>query len=104
MNREETTKISDEDAEPMFDVEQLDFLKEMEPVDLIVKLLDYTKTLEGMVIDLRIQVNRLSPKNEPQPYNDLHSDVYEVFYDHPAYERYKEHIELFHPCGSEDKL
>jgi len=99
MKREETTKISDEDAEPMYDVEQLDSFKEMESVDLIVKLLGYTKTLEEMVIDLRIQVNRLTPKNEPLPYDDLHSDVYEVFYDHPAYERYKEHIELFHPIA-----
>lgn len=80
----------------MYDIEQLEHFKEMEPVDLIVKLLGYTKTLEDMVIDLRIKVNRMTPKDEPLPYYDLHSDVYEVFYDHPAYERYKEHIELFH--------
>ncbi len=101
MKREKATKFSNEDKEPMYDVEQLDYAKEMEPVDLIVKLLSYTKTLEEMVIDLRIKINRLSPRNKPLPYSDLHSDVYEVFDDHPAYERYKEYIALFHP---ENKL
>jgi hypothetical protein len=103
MKAEESINICDEESEPMYDVEQLDYFKEMEPVDLIVKLLGYTKTLEEMVIDLRVQVNRLTPKNEPLPYEDLHSDVYEVFDDHPAYERYKEHIELFYP-ESESEL
>jgi hypothetical protein len=88
--------MQDNEQEPMYDVEQLEHFKEMEPVDLIVKLLGYTKTLENMVIDLRIKANRMTPKGEPLPFPELHSDMYKVFDDHPAYEKYKEHIELFY--------
>ncbi len=88
--------MQDTEQEPIYDVEQLEMAKEMETVDLIVKLLEYTRTLEDKIIDLRIKVNRMTPKHEPIPYYDLHSDVYEAFDDHPAFEKYKEYIALFY--------
>lgn len=68
---------------------------EIEAVELIGKLLRYTRSLEDQIIDLRIKVNRLSPKDKPIPYFDLHSDIYKSFDDHPIYERYKEYLESF---------
>jgi hypothetical protein len=47
-----------------------------------------------MVIELRKDVNSLSPKGQPKPYEEVYSDLYESFYDYPAYEKYKEYIDL----------
>jgi hypothetical protein len=80
--------------EPMEDDITIELAKEMENVRLIVDLLSYSRKLEEMVIELRNDVNRLSPKGEPKPYQEVHSDVYESFYDYPAYEKYKEYIDL----------
>lgn len=74
--------------------EQLEEIKERENIDLIIGLLNYTKSLEEMVIELRSNVNALTPSGEQLPFPDLHGDVYEVFDHHPAYERYKEYIEI----------
>lgn len=74
--------------------EQLEDIKEGENINLIIGLLDYTKSLEEMVIELRNKVNALTPSDEHLPYPDLHGDVYEVFDHYPAYERYKDCIEI----------
>jgi hypothetical protein len=47
-----------------------------------------------MSIELRKAVDSLSPKGKPKPYEEVHSDVYESFYYYPAYEKYKEYIDL----------
>jgi hypothetical protein len=86
--------MEDVEREPMYDVEQLDYFKQLEYVDLIVKLLGYTKELENKVIDLRIKVNRMTPKDPP--YHDIRGHLYEVFDDHPIYKQHKDHIELFY--------
>jgi hypothetical protein len=80
--------------EPTDDENTIELAKEMENVRLIVDLLIYSKKLEEMVIELRKDVNSLSPKGQPKPYEEVHSDVYESFYDYPAYEKYKEYIDL----------
>ncbi|MBP1935124.1 hypothetical protein [Ammoniphilus resinae] len=82
-----------EAKESMFDDETIEMATEMEAVDLIVKLLSYTQTLEETIIGLRKEVNGLTPPHRPSPYFDLHSDLYEVFDEHPAYERYRDIIE-----------
>lgn len=69
--------------------------EEKDNAELIINLLNYSKLLEEMIIDLRKEVNRLTPKGHPIPYFELHSDIYEAFDDHPAYEKYREYIELF---------
>ncbi len=68
---------------------------DLDTARLIVGLLNYSQSLEEMVIDLRKEINSLTPKDQPLPYFELHSDVYESFEDHPAYEKYKDYIELF---------
>ncbi|MFD1168160.1 hypothetical protein [Oceanobacillus caeni] len=67
----------------------------MDNLQLIVDLLNYFRKLEGMVIELRKEVNELTPKGRHIPYDELHSDVYEVFEDYPAYEKNSRFIELF---------
>lgn len=81
--------------EPMYDTEQLEAIQEQETADLIVKLLLNAKSLEEQVVALRSEVNRLTPQGESAPYEDLYSDLYENFDDHPAYERYRHIIDLF---------
>ena len=77
------------------DFETLKVDKELENAKLILDLLNYSKSLEEAVIELRKKVNELTPETEPIPYYDLHSDVYEAFDDHPAYLKYRDYIELF---------
>lgn len=83
------------ESEPMYDTEQLEEFREQETADLIVKLLLYAKSLEEQIVDLRSEVNLLTSQGESEPYEDLHSDLYENFDDHPAYERYRHIIDLF---------
>ncbi len=80
-------------SEPMFDDETLDIIEEQKTSELIRALLRYTKKLKAMVIDLRTEVNSLTPVNKPAPYADIHSDIYEVFYDYPGYSKYEEIFE-----------
>jgi len=87
--------INDRHTEPMYDEGQLEAIQEQENADLIVKLLLYAKSLEEQVVALRSEVNRLTPQDESAPYEDLHSDLYESFDDHPAYERYSDIIDLY---------
>jgi hypothetical protein len=82
-------------SEPIFDIEQLEEIKDQETADLIAKLLLYAQSLEEQVVELRKEVNRLTPRGEPTPYEDLHSDIYENFDDHPVYVRHRDTIELF---------
>ena len=81
--------------EPMYDTEMLQLIEEKETADLISAVLSYTKDLEKMVLDLRGQVNDLTPAGQPKPYCDLHSDIYEVFYEYPAYQKYQKLFNLF---------
>jgi hypothetical protein len=46
-----------------------------------------------MVVGLRDQVNSLTPGEQPKPFFDLHSDIYEEFSDYPAYTKYQDFFE-----------
>lgn len=84
MQREDVYK------EPMYDDVTLELIEEQKTTDLIEAVLQYTRNLEKMVIELRKEVNNLIPKGKPKPYADLHSDIYQLFYHYPAYPKYEE--------------
>lgn len=79
--------------EPIYDDDMLAMIEEQETAELIKALFCYTITLENMVVELRKQVNSHTPPGQPEPYFDLHSDIYEEFSDYPAYEKYKDILE-----------
>jgi hypothetical protein len=81
--------------EPMFDDETITRKDVKDNAQLIVDLLVYSKKLEEMIVELRKEVNGLTREGQPVPYPELHSDIYENFDDHPAYEKHREYIELF---------
>jgi len=87
--------VKDIFEEPMYDTEMLELIEEQETAELISAILSYTKDLEKMVLDLRGQVNNLTPAGQSKPYCDLHSDIYEVFYHYPAYQKYQKLFNLF---------
>lgn len=64
-------------------------------IAFIISLLHYTKKLEAMVIKLREEVNELTPNGNPIPYFELHSDVYENFFDYPTFIKYQKYIEIY---------
>lgn len=74
--------------EPTLVVDMLESRKELEAYELIKALLSYTEDLEAMVLDLRQEVNNITPPGKRKPYEDIHSDIYEAFDDYPAYQRY----------------
>jgi 5,10-methenyltetrahydromethanopterin hydrogenase len=76
--------------EPMYDDDTLELLEELETTELIEALLHNTRDLEKMIIELREEVNSLTPKGQRKPYIDLHSDIYKVFYDFTAYSKHEE--------------
>ncbi len=67
---------------------------EMENANLIINLLNYAK--KKMVVELRKEVNQLTPSGKSLTYDELHGDIYENFYDHPAFKRYLRYIEEFY--------
>lgn len=69
--------------------------EEMDNLDLIINLISYSKKLERMIIQLRLEVNALTPADENLPYFELHSDIYENFFDYPTIIRYQKYIELY---------
>lgn len=75
--------------EPIYDDDMLAMIEDQKTAELINALLCYTRTLENMVVELREQVNSLTPREEPKPFFDLHSDIYEEFSDYPAYVKYQ---------------
>ena len=75
--------------EPECDYGTIALCNEQETAELTKAILDYSAKLEKMVVNLRSRVNDMTPKDEPKPYPELHSDFYEVFYDYPAYIHYR---------------
>lgn len=68
---------------------------DMDNIDFIINLLNYSKKLEGMVIKLREEVNELTPEDKEIPYFELHSDIYESFFDYPTVIKYQKYIEMY---------
>lgn len=64
-------------------------------IEFIISLLHYVKKLEAMVIELREEVNERTPNGEPVPYFELHSDVYENFFDYQTFIKYQKYIEMY---------
>ncbi len=78
-----------EKNDPFYDDVTLDLIEKQKTAELISALVEYAKTLENMVVRLRSQVNALTPPGEADPFPDLYGDIYEVFYDYPAYRKFK---------------
>lgn len=68
---------------------------DMDNIEFIINLLNYSKKLEGMVIKLREEVNELTPEDKEIPYFELHSDIYESFFDYPTVIKYQKYIEMY---------
>ncbi len=79
------------DKEPMYDDWTLELIETQQVEELITALIKYCVRLEKQVVNLRCRVNRLTPKNQPKPYPELHSNIYQVFYGYEAYSKF-EHL------------
>lgn len=75
--------------EPIYDDCTLELIEKQETEELVTALAEYCKNLEKQVVDLRCQVNRLTPVDKALPFPELHSDLYEVFYHYAAYPKFK---------------
>ena len=63
--------------------------KEYQIEQLMEALVDNCCELGKQVAELRKQVNRLTPPDKPDPFPDLHSDLYASYYDYAAYPKFK---------------
>jgi hypothetical protein len=63
--------------------------KELQVEELVEALAKYCRQLEKQVVSLRRQANRLTPSDKPKPFPELHSDLYESFYQYATYPRFK---------------
>jgi len=77
-------------SEPIYDDVTLEAIKQQETEELIRSLVEYCKSLEKQVVELRRQVNRLTPQSQHEPFPDPHSDLYEVFHGYAAYPMFQE--------------
>jgi hypothetical protein len=89
---ERTQIISD--SERMYDVETLEWMKEQETEELILGLAEYVKSLQLQVVQLRSQVNKLTPSDQEEPFPGVHSDLYETFDHYAAYVKYNHILKL----------
>ena len=76
-------------AEPMYDDVTLVMVEQQETEELVAALVQYCKSLERQVVDLRCRINRLTPVHQAIPFPEPHSDLYEVFYHYAAYPKFK---------------
>lgn len=83
-----------ESKEAMYDDQSLEMFEEVKVAELLSAILAYSKELENQVVMLRTEVNNLTDSSLPRPYEDLYSDVFEVFDHYPAYQKYQEHLEM----------
>ncbi len=79
--------------EPMYDDESLEMFEEIKVAELLSAILEYSKELEDQVVMLRTEVNNLTPSTARKPYEDLYSDVFQVFDHYPAYQKYRQYVE-----------
>lgn len=80
--------------EPMYDDESLAVFEDIKVAELIAAILEYSKELEDEVLMLRTEVNNLTSPTNRKPYEDLKSDVFQVFDHYPAYQKFQEYIEI----------
>jgi len=61
------------------------------PYELIHTLLGEIAKLGEMVVNVRKEVNAMTPPSKYEPYPDLFSDIWDAsWYDHPAVRKYEE--------------
>jgi hypothetical protein len=98
MRKKPGTKIEDIDRDNWmrehYDVYSLELMekqvKAWQIYQLVEALVDNCLELAKQVVELRRQVNRLTPSGQPQPFLDeLYSDLYESFNDYAAYPKFK---------------
>jgi len=68
--------------------------EDIKVAELVSALLVYSKELENQLVMLRKVVNSLTDSARLKPYEDLYSDVFQMFNYYPAYEKYQEYIEV----------
>jgi hypothetical protein len=69
-------------------------IQQQETDALIEALANYCKSLEQQAVELRRDINRLTPKEQEQPFPDLHSDLYEAFDHLAAYAKFSHLLNL----------
>ncbi len=82
----------DKEEEPCTDC-LFAFEEEIEAFELIRALFDYTCELEKKIVELRKQVNKLTPQEELTPFPELHENIYQSFFDYPAYRKFQKYFE-----------
>jgi len=82
-------KMKTKDSEPIYDDVTLELIEIQETDELVAALIEYYSGLEKMVIELRCEVNSLTPPGKREPYPDPASDFMEVFYEYPAYPKFQ---------------
>ena len=87
------TKLKSNEIETTYDDGMLEVIEDQKTSELMTALFEYSKGLEKEIVKLRTQVNSLTAIDNPQPFPDVHSDIYEVFDGYAAYERFKEIFE-----------
>lgn len=87
MNQQKKSKALS--SEPIYDDCMLMHIEDQQTKELLSGLVEYCLSLEKQLVDLRNQVNNMTPSGRPKPYFDLHSDLYEVFHQYAAYPKFK---------------
>ncbi len=82
-------KLKSISSEPMYDDCTLMYIEEQQTEELLSGLVEYCLSLEKQVVDLRNQVNNLTPSERQKPYFDLYGDLHEVFHQYAAYAKFK---------------
>jgi len=72
-----------------FDIQELELVEQQQIEELVEALVNYCRQLEKQVVSLRCQVNRLTAVDKPKPFPELHSDLYQSFYQYAAYPKFK---------------
>ncbi len=85
-----------------FDDQSIQVAQDAEVADLIACLLQNTRRLEEEIVWLRTDVNAMTPEWKDPPFPDIHSDLYQLFDDHPAYMRHRHEIEEFLAFANEE--
>lgn len=80
--------IENPQAEPTIDDVTLEALEAQETDELIAGIAAYARSLEQQIVQLRGQVNDLTPEDQEPPFPELHTDLYESFDHYAAYERF----------------
>jgi hypothetical protein len=81
--------------EPIYDDVTLELIEIQKTDQLVAALIEYYSRLEKMVIELRCEVNSLTPPGKREPYPDPTSDFMEAFYEYTAYPKFQHLFELF---------